>query len=158
MSLANFSVTDNAPVSNAANAANANADVVLELGDEIATLAAHLHAATYRLLTLIADFDRLRGWRPGGHRSCAHWLAYARERAVTALASIWALRARRCEPLGPSRVCPRSAPRWHAESYRSPRCGRSRAWRSPTVRAIYSSWHAPARQPSWRGRYGPGGG
>ena len=51
-------------------------DVVQDLGDEIATLAAHLHAATYRLLTLIAEFDRLRGWEPGGHRSCAHWLAY----------------------------------------------------------------------------------
>ena len=51
-------------------------DATVELGDEIATLAAHLHAATYRLLTLIAEFDRLRGWEPGGHRSCAHWLAY----------------------------------------------------------------------------------
>ena len=51
-------------------------DVVQDLGDEIATLAAHLHAATYRLLTLIAEFDRLRGWEPGGHRSCAHWLAF----------------------------------------------------------------------------------
>ena len=51
-------------------------DVLLDLGDEIATLAAHLHAATYRLLTLIAEFDRLRGWEPEGHRSCAHWLAF----------------------------------------------------------------------------------
>ena len=51
-------------------------DVLLDLGDEIATLAAHVHAATYHLLTLIAEFDRLRGWEPGGHRSCAHWLAY----------------------------------------------------------------------------------
>ena len=51
-------------------------DATVELGDEIATLAAHLHAATYRLLTLIAEFERLRGWEPGGHRSCAHWLAY----------------------------------------------------------------------------------
>jgi len=47
-----------------------------DLGDEIATLAAHLHAATYRLLKLIAEFDRLCGWEPEGHRSCAHWLAY----------------------------------------------------------------------------------
>jgi hypothetical protein len=51
-------------------------DALDDLGDEIATLAAHLHAATYRLLTLIAEFDRLRGWEPEGHRSCAHWLAY----------------------------------------------------------------------------------
>ena len=73
-------------------------DVVQDLGDEIATLAAHLHAATYRLLTLIAEFDRLRGWEPGGHRSCAHWLAFrtgidlgaAREkvRAARALAEL----------------------------------------------------------------------
>jgi len=51
-------------------------DALEELGDEIATLAAHLHAATYRLLTLIADFDRLRGWENDGFRSCAHWLAF----------------------------------------------------------------------------------
>ncbi len=51
-------------------------DVLSDLGDEIATLAAHIHAATYRLLTLIAEFDRLQGWEPEGHRSSAHWLAY----------------------------------------------------------------------------------
>ena len=51
-------------------------DVLFDLGDEIATLAAHLHAATYRLLTLIAEFDQLGGWEPEGHRSCAHWLAF----------------------------------------------------------------------------------
>ena len=51
-------------------------DALFDLGDEIATLAAHLHAATYRLLTLIAEFDRLQGWEPEGHRSCAHWLAF----------------------------------------------------------------------------------
>ena len=25
---------------------------------------------------MIAEFDRLRGWEPEGHRSCAHWLAF----------------------------------------------------------------------------------
>ncbi len=64
MGLAKFEVTD------------AELDAVSDLGDEIATLAAHIHAATYRLLTLIAEFDRLQGWEPEGHRSCAHWLAY----------------------------------------------------------------------------------
>ena len=68
------STGDDTPSNDAA--ADAELDVLLELGDEIATLAAHLHAATYRLLTLIAEFDRLRGWEPGGHRSCAHWLAF----------------------------------------------------------------------------------
>lgn len=50
-------------------------DVIDALGEEIATLFAHVHAATHRLLVLIAEFDRLEGWRLGGHRSCAHWLA-----------------------------------------------------------------------------------
>lgn len=45
------------------------------LGDEIAELAAHIHAATYRLLTLLVEFDRRGGWG-GGFRSCAHWLSW----------------------------------------------------------------------------------
>ena len=57
-------------------AANDELDALLELGDEIVTLAAHIHAAEHRFLTLIAEFERLRGWEPGGHRSCAHWLAF----------------------------------------------------------------------------------
>jgi hypothetical protein len=52
-----------------------DADALEELGDEIATLAAHIHAATHRMLVLIADFDRRRGWELGGYPSCAHWLA-----------------------------------------------------------------------------------
>ncbi len=52
-----------------------DADALEELEEEIATLAAHIHAATHRLLTLIAEFDRRRGWELGGHRSCAHWLS-----------------------------------------------------------------------------------
>ena len=51
-------------------------DTLDDLADEIATLAAHIHAATQRLLELIAEFDRLRGWEREGHRSCAHWLAF----------------------------------------------------------------------------------
>jgi hypothetical protein len=51
-------------------------DFLDELGDEIATLAAHIHAATHRLLTLIARFDRLGGWEAAGHRGCAEWLAW----------------------------------------------------------------------------------
>jgi len=53
-----------------------SADRIEEIGDEIAVLAAHVHAATHRLLVLIAEFDRLGGWRRAGFRSCAHWLAY----------------------------------------------------------------------------------
>ena len=46
------------------------------LGDEIAELAAHIHAATYRLLVLLAEFDARNGWGGGGFRSCAHWLSW----------------------------------------------------------------------------------
>src|SRR3972149_2347431 len=49
-----------------------DADALEELGDEITTLAAHIHAATHRLLVLIADFDRRRGWELAGQSSCAH--------------------------------------------------------------------------------------
>ena len=81
-----------------------DADALDDLGDEIATMAAHIHAATQRLLELLAEFDRRRGWEIGGHRSCAHWLAFrtgidlgaARERvrAARALVELPETRAR----------------------------------------------------------------
>jgi len=68
------------------------------LEEEIVFLAAHLHAAEHRFLTLVAEYDRLRGWELGGHRSCAHWLAFRtgfdlgacreRVRAARALANL----------------------------------------------------------------------
>ncbi|MCI0435130.1 MAG: HNH endonuclease [Gemmatimonadetes bacterium] len=48
---------------------------VERLGDAIAELAAHLHAATYRLLELLREFDERQGWGRG-FRSCAHWLSW----------------------------------------------------------------------------------
>jgi hypothetical protein len=45
------------------------------LGDEIARLAAHLHAATYQLLVMVREFDERAGWS-GGFRSCGHWLSW----------------------------------------------------------------------------------
>jgi hypothetical protein len=45
------------------------------LGDEIAELAAHLTAATARLLDLIREFDARGGWA-SGFRSCAAWLTW----------------------------------------------------------------------------------
>lgn len=45
------------------------------LGDEIAELAAHLHAATYQLLVRLREFDERAGWGRG-FRSCAHWLSW----------------------------------------------------------------------------------
>ena len=82
--------------SSADAAANDELDTLQDLGDEIATLTAHIHAAEHKFLTLIAEFDRLRGWEPGGHRSCAHWLAFrtgidlgaARERVRAARALV----------------------------------------------------------------------
>jgi len=53
-----------------------DADALEELEEEIVILAAHIHAAEHRLLVLVADFDRRRGWELGGHRTCAHWLAF----------------------------------------------------------------------------------
>ncbi len=46
------------------------------LENEITTLAAQLNAATYRLLELLAEFDRREGWGGIGIRSCAHWLTW----------------------------------------------------------------------------------
>jgi hypothetical protein len=46
------------------------------LEDDIAELSAHLDAATHRLLRMIAEFDRIRGWALGGFRSCAEWLSW----------------------------------------------------------------------------------
>ena len=43
------------------------------LGETIAALAARLHAATYELLVLLAEFDARTGWN-NGFLSCAHWL------------------------------------------------------------------------------------
>ena len=51
-------------------------DEIEELEEEIVILAAHLHAGEHRLLVLVAEYDRRRGWELGGHRTCAHWLAF----------------------------------------------------------------------------------
>lgn len=53
-----------------------DADALEEIEEQVVTLAAHIHAATRRMLALIAEFDRRRGWELGGHRSCTHWLAF----------------------------------------------------------------------------------
>ena len=44
-----------------------------EIENEITELAAHIHAATYRLLKLIREFDQREGWGGPGMKSCAHW-------------------------------------------------------------------------------------
>ena len=47
------------------------------LAAAVATLAAHIHAATSRLLVLIAELDRRKLWATQGAMSCAHWLGWA---------------------------------------------------------------------------------
>jgi hypothetical protein len=78
-------------------------DHIESLADAIVTLFAHVHAATYRLLVMIAEFDDLHGWEREGHKDCARWLAFrtgielhaAREkvRAARALAGLPAISA-----------------------------------------------------------------
>jgi len=46
------------------------------LGERIAEHAAHLDAATHRLLADLRAFDRARGWYAQGARSCGEWLAW----------------------------------------------------------------------------------
>jgi hypothetical protein len=45
-------------------------------GDEIATLAAQIDGATYRLLVLVRAFDTEEGWGFDGAQTCSHWLAW----------------------------------------------------------------------------------
>jgi len=65
-----------------------------DLADQIVELAGHLNAAHYRFLSLIAEFDRRKGWNCRATRDCAHWLNWkcgidlgaAREKVRTARA------------------------------------------------------------------------
>jgi hypothetical protein len=68
-----------------------------EVGDQIVELSGHLNAANYRLLMLIAEWDRRKGWGgDGATASCAHWLNWkcgidmgsAREKVRTAHALV----------------------------------------------------------------------
>ncbi len=43
---------------------------------EITDLACRIHAATCRWLTLVAEYDRRRGWAEWGCKSCAHWISH----------------------------------------------------------------------------------
>ena len=55
-------------------APEASTEALETLEHEITTLAAHIQAATHRLLVLLAEFDGRKGWERADHRSCAHWL------------------------------------------------------------------------------------
>ena len=49
---------------------------LLALEQEIAGSAAHVAAATHRLLTALRQFDEMDGWADYAARSCAHWLSW----------------------------------------------------------------------------------
>jgi uncharacterized protein DUF222/HNH endonuclease len=67
---------------------------IATLEAQITELVGHLNSANYRLLSLLAEFDRRRGWADSATQSCAHWLNWkcgidmgaAREKVRTALA------------------------------------------------------------------------
>jgi hypothetical protein len=52
-----------------------DSDALVELGDRILEIFAHVDLADFRCLPDLAQFDARRGWELGGHASCAHWLA-----------------------------------------------------------------------------------
>ena len=59
-----------------------NPDELAHLDDDalaaaVSTLAAHIHAATWRLLALIGELDRREVWAKQGALTCAHWLSWA---------------------------------------------------------------------------------
>jgi len=53
-----------------------NREAMESLGDRIAEHAAHLDAATHRLLTDLRTFDQAGCWYQQGARSCAQWLSW----------------------------------------------------------------------------------
>ncbi|HEU4616405.1 MAG TPA: HNH endonuclease, partial [Gammaproteobacteria bacterium] len=55
-----------------------------ELDAAICRLAGRLHAETYRLLTLIRDFDDRFGWRKWSFANCSEWLAWRCQISVSA--------------------------------------------------------------------------
>jgi hypothetical protein len=56
------------------NTVNSNPVSHQQLENQITELAAHIRAATFRLLKLIRQFDEVGGWQGPGLNSCAHWL------------------------------------------------------------------------------------
>jgi hypothetical protein len=53
-----------------------NRKALEDLGERIAEQAAHLDAATHRMLTDLRAFDQGGGWYQQGARSCAQWLSW----------------------------------------------------------------------------------
>jgi hypothetical protein len=72
---ASTSLTPPAPPLTPLTATRDNPMPIDALGERIAVLAAHIHAATYELLVMLLEYDEGRGWN-NGFRSCAHWLSW----------------------------------------------------------------------------------
>ena len=124
------------------------------LGDEIARLAAHLHAATYQLLVLIRAFDEQEGWGGGFLSGSVISLAtsgYTQTRMAAMYSEAdWTRRSVRCwrrRCSGPLRNCigrKKESPR--AVRYgnriqgplRIPMAGTRSPW--PSVRPMPSGW------------------
>ncbi|MCB9614848.1 MAG: DUF222 domain-containing protein [Sandaracinus sp.] len=71
--LTNEEPTNAEPTDAALDDANFDSDAAEE---ELATLSAHLDAATYRQLVLIRRLDESRHWAKAGAATCAAWLSY----------------------------------------------------------------------------------
>jgi 5-methylcytosine-specific restriction endonuclease McrA len=67
-------MTIHGPMGECLHASGPNEEID-RLGDQIAELAAHVDAATARLLDLIREFDARGGWNTG-FRNCAAWLSW----------------------------------------------------------------------------------
>ncbi len=78
------------------------------LEDELTTLTGHINAATARFLAVLAEFDRLEGYKPHGLLSTAHWLHWrcgfglnaAREKVRVARALVELPQIRACFETG----------------------------------------------------------
>jgi hypothetical protein len=66
------------PLSTWTASANQRREHIRKLEDGITELTAHIHAATFRLLEMIREYDECKGWAQPGLRSCAHWLNWKR--------------------------------------------------------------------------------
>ena len=138
------------------------------LAAAVSTLAAHIHAATYRLLVLIAELDRREVWAAQGALSCAHWLSWAcgidthtaREKVRVARALTGAAAALRGAGEGRARLLQgpgadshrhfgeRGRPPQHRTARHCAACGEVRAPPSPgEARRRDRAGRCPAREP-----------
>lgn len=98
------------------------ADATHALGESIAALATRIHAATYELLVMLAEFDARNGWNNGA-LSCAHWLHW--RTSIDLGAAREKVRVARALP-----ALPLVSAECGAAACRMRRCAPSREWRA----------------------------